>query len=191
MSDDARTALLRGAGILLILLAIVAVLLPLVDAIGPREAIGGLLATAGLVELAAAAARWRYRVISAVAGFATLIAGLRLLLDPGAGFFETLNLIILWLVLHSAALAYPAFRHVTSLSTWVALAASVDFLMAIALLAGLPIAILVVGLFGPTRPISATFAWVIGISFIANGARLLATAAYDRREGASGEATVR
>ena len=185
MSDDARNLVIRAAGIAIILIALGAVLLPVAEGAPARRVIGWMLLVAGILELAAAAARWRHRPTEAIAAVATVLAGLRLLLDPGAGFFEVLNLIILWLVIRAAALGFSAFRQRDVLGTWIALAAAVDFLLAIALLAGLPVAILVVGLFGPTRPISATFAWVIAISFIANGLFLLATAALDRRKSAS------
>lgn len=181
MSDDARKLVIRSAGIGIILIALGAMLLPGAEGAPARQVIGWMLVIAGAVELAAAAVRWAHRPTEALAATATTLAGLRLLFDPGAGFFEVLNLIILWLLVRAAALGFSAFRDQGALGAWMALAAAVDFLLAIALLAGLPVAFLVVGLFGPTGPISATFAWVIAISFIANGVFLLATAALDGR----------
>lgn len=181
MSDGARKLVIRSAGILIILIAFAAVLLPLAQDVPARRVIGWMLLVGGGVELVAAAARWRHRATAAIAGGATLLAGARLLLDPGAGFFEVLNLVILWLVVRAAAFGYSAFRARAVFRTWLGLAAAIDFLLAVALLAGLPIALLVVGLFGPTRPISATFAWVIALSFVVNGGFLLATAALNSK----------
>lgn len=182
MSNHSRRLIIGGAGIAVILLAFGALLLPLAAHLSPRIVIGWMLLGAGILELVAASLRWAHRPSAVIAGGATLLAGLRLLFDPGAGFFEVLNLFILLQVVRAAALAFAAFRARDTIGAWLAFAAGTDFLLAIALLAGLPIAILVVGLFGPTRPISATFAWVIALSFIATGALLLATAKHEGRE---------
>lgn len=191
MSDGARKLVIRGAGILIILIALGAVLLPLAQQVPARRVIGWMLLLAGILELGAAAALRAHRPTAAIAAGATLLAGARLLLDPSAGFFEVLNLIILWLVVRAAALSIAAFRAGHVFGTWIGLSAAVDFLLAVALLAGLPIAILVVGLFGPTRPISATFAWVIAVSFIANGVLLVVSSARDpwRRNSPAGPAS--
>ena len=37
-----------------------------------------------------------------------MLAGIRLLADPNAGFFPVLNMVILWLVVRAAALAFAA-----------------------------------------------------------------------------------
>ena len=57
-----------------------------------------------------------------------------------------------------------------------AIVATTDFLLAVTLLAGLPITLVVYGLFGTTSEIVATFAWILAISFVANGAFLVAAA---------------
>lgn len=165
------------------MIALAALLLPLVEQLQPRRVIGWMLLVAGLVELGAAAVRSTHRPTASIAAGATVVAGLRLLLDDRTGFLEALNLVILWLVVRAAALGFSAFKARDGLATWTGLAAAVDFLLAIALLAGLPVALLVVGLFGPTRPITATFAWVIALSFIANGAFLIAVARHERKLG--------
>lgn len=181
MSDATRKTVIRIAGILVILIGLGAILLPEAPALPPPRTIGWMLVATGLLELASAAARWAHRPTAVIAGAATLAAGLRLELDPSAGFFEVLNLVILWLVVRAAALGLAAFRTRDRLGAWIALAAGTDFLLAVALLAGLPIALIVVGLFGPSQPVTATFAWVLGLSFIADGALLLATASLEGR----------
>ena len=65
---------------------------------------------------------------------------------------------------------------------WTAIAAAVDFLLGLILLAGLSISTLVVGLFGPTPIVIASFAWVLALSFVATGLFLLEIASCERRE---------
>ena len=90
--------------------------------------------------------------------------------------------VILWLVVRSAALFFSARRSLAPLCWWVYLAAAVDFALAILLLAGLPVAVLVYGLFGQTDEILATFAWVFAASFIAAGWLLIAAAPLEASE---------
>jgi len=183
LSDTGRKLLIRSAGLVIILLAFGAALLPLDHDVEGRLVVGWLLFAAGLVELAAALARRIHRPTASVAGAATVLAGLRLVLDPKAGFFPVLNLVILWLVVRAAALAFAASRCRGSLQNWFLLAAVTDFLLAVLLLSGMPIALVVWGLFGRTSEIVATFAWVLAVSFVATGATLIAVAPAEASEG--------
>lgn len=188
MSDLARKHIIRTAGILIILLALGAALLPLERGIPGRLVVGFLLLVAGIVEFIAAMARRIHKPSAAIAGAATVLAGFRLVVDPNAGFFPVLNMVILWLIVRTAALAFAASRSREPLQSWFVLTAATDFLLAIMLLAGLPIALIVAGLFGPTSEIIATFAWILAISFVATGAFLIAAApaeASEREEEAS------
>lgn len=164
------------AGVLIMLLAVGALLLPLQRELPGRLVVGWLLIAAGAIELAAVRGRRRHLKSAALAAVATLLAGVRLAADPGANFFAVMNMVILWLVVRGAALLYSAARTRPPLGTWIGLAAATDLLLALGLLAGLPVALLIYGLFGPTPQIVATFAWVFGASFIATGALLLAIA---------------
>ena len=176
MSDTARKHLIRLAGFLVILLALGAALLPLEHGVPGRIVVGGLLLAAGFIEFLAALARRIHRPSAAVAGAATVLAGLRLTLDPRADFFVVLNTVILWLVVRAAALAFAASRCNPPLRTWFVIAGATDFLLAILLLAGLPIALVVAGLFGQPNEIIATFAWVLAASFVATGLLLISAA---------------
>ena len=182
MSDTAREHVIRTAGILIILLAMGSALLPLERGLPGRLVVGYLLLGAGIVELLAAMARRIHKPSAAIAGAATALAGVRLVLDPEAGFFPVLNMVILWLVVRAAALAFAASRCRPPLRNWFAVAAATDFLLAVLLLAGLPIALIVAGLFGPTGEITATFAWVLALSFIATGSLLIAAAPAEASE---------
>ena len=181
MSDQARKYIIRTAGILIILLALGAALLPLERALPGRLVVGSLLLLAGAIEFGAALTRRTHKPTAAIAGAATVLAGARLVLDPNAGFFPVLNLVILWLVIRAAALAFAASRSGDPLRSWFVLAAATDFLLAVLLLSGLPIALVVAGLFGPTSEVIATFAWILALSFVATGALLIASASADEK----------
>ena len=176
MTDNQRKAVIAGAGAAIMLLAVGALLLPLQRDIPGRLVVGWMLIAAGGIELVAVSLRQRHRKSAALAAVATVLAGIRLAADSGANFSAVLNMVILWLVVRGAALLYSAARTSPPLGTWVGLAAATDLLLALGLLAGLPVAILVYGLFGQTPQIIATFAWVFGASFIATGALLIAVA---------------
>jgi uncharacterized membrane protein HdeD (DUF308 family) len=182
LSDQVRKLFIGGAGVLIILLALGAALLPMERDLPGRLVVGWLLIAAGAIELAAALARRIHRPSASIAGGATVLAGMRLVLDPSAGFFPVLNLVILWLVVRSAALAFAASRCRGSMQSWFILGAATDFLLAVLLLSGMPIALIVWGLFGRTSEIIATFAWVLAISFVATGAVLIAAAPAEVRE---------
>lgn len=183
MSDKARKLIIRIAGVLIVLLAFGSALLPLERGLPGRLVVGWLLVAAGLIECAAALPRRIHRPLAALAGAATIVAGLRLVADPRAGFFEVLNLVILWLIVRSAALGFAALRSRDPLQSWLVLAAATDFLLAVLLLAGLPIALIVAGLFGPTSEIVATFAWVLAVSFVATGALLIVAGGIEAARG--------
>jgi uncharacterized membrane protein HdeD (DUF308 family) len=181
MSTAARSLVIRSAGILIFLLAAGSALLP--AAHFPAGVVIGLLLTvAGAIELAAVFARRGHHIPAGIAAVASLLAGLRLLVDPQVNFLTILNFVVLWLVVRSAALFFSARRSASPLCWWVYLAAAVDFALAVFLLAGLPIAVLVYGLFGTTDQITATFAWIFAASFIAAGWLLIAAAPLEASE---------
>jgi uncharacterized membrane protein HdeD (DUF308 family) len=161
---------------LIFLLAFGSVLLPLAHNVTARTIIGLMLIAAGAIELTAVVARRGHHISAGVAAGASLLAGLRLALDPDANFLTVLNLVILWLVVRSAALLISSRHSVRPLCTWVYIAAAVDFGLAVLLLAGLPVAVLVYGLFGATDEIIATFAWIFAASFVAAGLLLISAA---------------
>lgn len=182
MSSATRTTVIRTAGILILLLAFGSAVLPMASDVPARTIIGLLLTAAGIIEMAAVIARRGHHVPAGIAAGATLLAGLRLALDPGANFFAVLNLVILWLVVRSAALFLSSRHSARSLCHWVYFAAAVDLILAVLLLGGLPVAVLVYGLFGQTSVVVATFAWIFAASFVAAGLLLMAAAPVEARE---------
>ncbi|QNM83022.1 hypothetical protein H8M03_01265 [Sphingomonas sabuli] len=176
LSDRTRTLIIRGSAIAILGLAVVAALLPLPTRLPDRLVIGGLLSLAGLIECIAVYARRGRHLFAWLAGATALVAGLRLALDPWTNYFTVFNLVILWLVVRSAMLGLSARGTKAPLCNWIWAAAAVDFLLALLLLVGLPIAVLVYGIFGQTSQLVATFAWILAASFAASGALLLVAA---------------
>jgi uncharacterized membrane protein HdeD (DUF308 family) len=185
MSTATRTTIIRTAGLLIFLLAFGAALLPMAAHIPAQRVIGLLLLAAGIIELVAVWARRGHHISAGIAAGASVVAGLRLALDPHANFLTVLNLVILWLVVRSVALLLSSRHSPSPLCTWVYLAAGIDFALAVLLLGGLPVAVLVYGLFGATDEIVATFAWVFAASFAAAGLLLMAAAPLEAGEAAS------
>ena len=103
MSEAGRAAVIRWAGILILLLAIASAFLPMEKTYPPHIVIGVLLTLAGAFELAAVVARRGHHIPAGLAAAASLLAGLRLLVDPDVNFLTILNFVILWLVVRSAA----------------------------------------------------------------------------------------
>src|SRR6187455_3305355 len=182
MTNSSRTAIIRIAGILIFLLAFASAVLPSVPNVTAWLAIGSLLALAGAIEMAAVFARRGHHLAAGIAAAASILAGLRLLLDPSINFLTVLNFVILWLVVRSAALFLSARHSDRPLCTWVYLAAAVDLGLAVLLLVGLPVAVLVYGLFGTVDEIVATFAWIFAASFVAAGLLLIAAAPLEASE---------
>jgi len=182
MTSATRSLVIRSAGVLIVLLAVGAALLPMAKGYTARIEIGALLAAAGIFELSAVFARRGHHFAAGAAAVASLLAGLRLLLDPDINFLTILNFVILWLIVRSAALLVSSRNSRRPLCTWVYLAAAVDFALAVLLLVGLPVAVLVYGLFGTTDQIVATFAWVLAASFVAGGWLLIAAAPLEATE---------
>ena len=63
---------------------------------------------------------------------------------------------------------------------WTAFSAGMDFLLAALLIAGLSVSTIVVSVFGPTRELVASFAWILAASFVVNGLMLLEVAGCER-----------
>jgi hypothetical protein len=174
-SDRFRARALRVAGIAIMLLGIGAALLPAGKTI-PSAMIGGLLIAAGLIEMVAGSLRRSVRPFAMAAGGVTALAGLLFVINPETHFFPTVTPIIAWLLVRSLILAASATETRGSVRRWTALSAGMDFLLAVLLVAGLSISTIVVSIFGPTRELVATFAWVLAASFVVNGLLLLEVA---------------
>jgi hypothetical protein len=170
-----RARALRVAGIAIMLLGVGAALLPAGKTIS-SDMIGGLLIAAGLIEMIAGSLRRSVRPLAMAAGGVTALAGLLFVLNPETHFFPTVTPVIAWLLVRSLILAASATETAGSVRRWTALSAGMDALLAVLLIAGLSIATIVVSIFGPTRELVASFAWILAASFVVNGLMLLEVA---------------
>lgn len=183
LSEQGRARALRVAGIAIILLGAGAALLPAGKTI-PSAMIGGLLIAAGLIETIAGTLRRQVRPFVMAAGIVTALAGLLFVVNPETHFFPSVWPIIGWLLVRSVVLAAAAIEMPGSVRTWTALSAGMDFLLAALLITGLSISTIVISVFGPTRELVATFAWVLAASFVVNGLLLLEVASCERDSAA-------
>lgn len=175
MSDRIRARGTRVAGIAVLLLAVGAAFLPAGKNIS-SDMIGALLIAAGFIEMTAGALRRAVRPFAMAAGAVTAVAGLLFVLDHETHFFPRVVPIIAWLLVRSLILIVGSREAGGSVRMWTALSAGMDFLLAALLTAGLSISTIVVSLFGPTRELVASFAWVLAASFVVNGLLLLEVA---------------
>ena len=174
-----RARALRVAGIAIILLGVGAALLPAGKTIS-GDMIGGLLIAAGLIETVTGSLRRESRTFAMAAGVVTALAGLLFIVNPETHFFPTVWPIIGWLLIRSLILAGSLTEIEGTVRRWTAISASLDFLLAVLLIAGLSIATIIISLFGPTEPLVASFAWVLAASFVVNGNLLLEVASCER-----------
>jgi hypothetical protein len=163
---------MRVAGVLIILLSIGAAFLPAGKRIS-SDVIGGLLIAGGLVEMVAGSLRREIRPYSMAAGGVTALAGVLFLVNPETHFFPMVWPIVGWLVLRAMILGAASVHARGSVRTWTGLSAGMDLCLAALLIAGLSIATIVVSIFGPTRPLIASFSWILAASFVVNGLLML------------------
>jgi len=174
-----RARALRVAAIAIILLGAGAALLPAGKTI-PSDMIGGLLIGGGLIETVAGSLRREARPFAMAAGVVTALAGFLFILNPETHFFPSVVPVIGWLLIRSLILLGALTETERSVRLWTAISAGMDFLLAVLLIAGLSISTLVVSVFGPTRELVASFAWVLAASFVVNGLMLLEVASCER-----------
>jgi uncharacterized membrane protein HdeD (DUF308 family) len=174
---------LRVAGAAIILLGIGAALLPAGKTIS-SDMIGGLLVAAGLIETVAGSVRREARPFAMAAGIVTALAGLLFIVDPETHFFPRVVPIVGWLLVRSLILVGALTETRGSVRRWTAISAGLDFLLGVLLIAGLSISTIVISLFGPTRELVASFAWILAASFVVNGMMLLEVASCERDEAA-------
>lgn len=184
-SNRARARLITAAAILIILLAGAAALLPLADRVPGANVIGSLLFAAGLVEFLAGTQRRESKVLCMTAGAITAIAGLLLVLRPVTHIFPTTYLVVAWLVVRSLVLGASSTSSSGPVRIWTLVSAATDLVLALILLTGISIATLIVGLFGPTPEVIASFSWVVALSFLVTGLWMLVTASCERDASAN------
>jgi uncharacterized membrane protein HdeD (DUF308 family) len=181
-SDQTRARGLTVAGVAIILLSAGAAFLPAGKTIS-SDMIGGLLIAAGAIETIAGTMRRSARPFAMAAGIVTAAAGLLFVLNPETHFFPIVWPIIGWLLLRGLILGAEVVETDGAVRRWTLLSAAVDFLLAELLITGLSVSTIVVSVFGPTRELVASFAWILAASFIVNGLMLLEVAGCERQQG--------
>lgn len=179
-SSSSRSRLIGAAGIAIILLGAGAAVLPFVDRLAGNRVVGMLLLAAGLVEVAAGTQRHETKLLAMLAGAVTTLAGLLFVANPVTHFLPTITIVTAWLLMRSVILLLSIGRAHGSVRTWLGIAAAIDFALGLLLLVGLSIAALIVTLFGPTREVVASFAWIFALSFVVTGGLLLEVASCER-----------
>jgi uncharacterized membrane protein HdeD (DUF308 family) len=166
---------LVGLGVGTILLGVGAALLPLTMPNSTGAIIGWLLLLAGTFEITAGVVRGfeEVRIGRIGAGGVTALAGLLFILNPLLELFPTLYLVIAWLLVRGVILLSVAFRSSRAVTMAVAISGLADMLLALVLIAGIPVAGFVVSVFGPTPELVAHFAWIFAASFVVTGLSLL------------------
>ena len=180
LSSTGRAARLRIAGMLIILLAAGAALLPLAWGSAGSTVVGAMLVVAGAIEFWAGSQRRKVSTLAKAAGAVTTLSGLLFLIYPVALFWPVVNVVIGWLLIRSVILGLTARKTGGSVRTWTILSAAMDFILALGLIAGLGIGTLVVLIFGPTPQLVGSFAWVLALSFVLNGLLQLEIASCER-----------
>ena len=180
MSNRTRSWLIYAAGIAIMLLSAGALLLPAADRLAGSAMIGGLLLTAGIVEMLAGSLRDQIKKYAMAAGGVTALAGLLFVINPVVHFTPMVTLIIGWLVIRSLIIFYASRHSSPTVCMWMRISAGLDFFLAVLLFAGLSISGLIISLFGPTPPLIASFAWVLAASFVVTGSLLLEVASCER-----------
>ena len=172
-----------ASGDLTILLALLALFLPEVHWAPKGGIVGWLLVAAGVAEMALALARGLDRLGTTALGSGLLTAGAGLIFvsNPSAAYLPVVNVVTIWLILRGAWVlamgwALPNRRE----SAWLIASGAVDVVLGLVLVAGLPVSILVVTLFGPTPELVAKFSLILAGSFLATGIAQVAIARHRR-----------
>ena len=169
-----------ACGLAIIALGVLSALLPVTAGL-PSSVIGLLMIGAGAIELFAGTLRQAVHKFAAAAGAVTTFAGLLFLINPSTHFLPTVWPVIGWLVIRSAILFWTSGHTGGSVRMWTGLSAGMDLLLAVLLLMGLSIATMIVGIFGPTPPLIASFSWVLAASFVVTGLLLIEVANCERQ----------
>lgn len=173
MGGEARLGALGGIAILF--LAVCAFLLPLWSGPSGSAAVGGLLALAGLIEVAAARARREVPVRhgAMLAGGFTCLAGLLLLVGTATPFVPAVQVVAIWLFVRGALLAVTP-GHATSGAAWIGrIAGAIDIALGLLLILGVRMSAIILVIFGPAPALVARFAVVFAASFAVTGVSLL------------------
>ena len=175
------------SGVLTLSLALVAILLPLVGKIPGQALVGWLLLAGGLFEAAAGSRRGDAAGGAAIAsGMVTLLAGALFLASPYVGVYSVSWVVMAWLIVRGCLIlaAAHSIEHASATRAWLGFSGGADLVLGIALVVGLPVAGLIIVLFGPTLEVLAGLGLILSISFLVSGVSQMAIAMDERRRQA-------
>ena len=172
---DHESSVIHGAGFVVILTGFALALLPMAKEGEGAVLIGAMMMLAGALEAAAGAFRRRHPAATFLPGLVTLAAGALFLFEPFGLFVPEARLLIAWLAVRAILLGVGGSHATGALRTWTYVAALVDSALAATVFLGLSASTFIVAMFGPTPEVVASFAWVLGASFLASGLLLIDT----------------
>lgn len=178
-----------ASGLLTLLLAVIAFLLPEFDWMPPGGLVGWLLFLAGAAEFAFGTKRGTDGLgrTAKISGLLTALAGLVFIARPLSGYLPVAHLVLAWLLLRGGCvLAMALGVGSAQMRAWLVLSGAADMLLAAMLVAGLQLAALVISLFGPTREVIAQFSLILCFSFLVTGISQIGIALVQRRQSGRG-----
>ncbi len=179
-----------ASGLFTMLLAAVALLLPLVEWAPKGGVVGWLLLLAGIAEFAFGWKRGPDAAGKAArgSGIVTGLAGLLFVANPLAGYFPVANVLVAWLFVRGVWMLVMARQaRLDRLGTWLALSGAADVLLGFVLILGLQVSALAVTLFGPTQEVVAQFALILAASLLVTGISQVAISITQRRRSRTGD----
>lgn len=168
-----------AAGLVSLVLALVAALLPVIEWAPTGGLVGWLLLLAGASEAGFGFGRGADLIgrTAIVAGLITMLSGLVFVARPFADLFPVGNVVMVWLLARGAFLVARSGRIQPSRAKVAIAAAGIaDLALGFALVIKMPVAAFVVSLFGTTPEIVASFGLVLAASFLVTGLSQVAIA---------------
>ena len=165
------------AGVFTVFLALLAAFLPAIE-LGPRaRTVGWILASAGLAEILFGAVYPRVRITAITSGLITTMSGLIFVAVPTAPYLPVANVVTLWLLARGLwVVSRSVSMDPRPESRWLGISGAADLLLGFLLLIGLPVAVLVTTLFGPTPEIVARFSLILAASLLVTAVSEIAIA---------------
>lgn len=167
-------------------IALVALLLPFVEARSLGATVGWMLVAGAATELLLA---WRGRSswvgrLTFGSGAVTLLAGAAIVKSGWADLFPLAQLITVWLLLRgimSLDIAIQSRRTPMANWGWVMARGAADLSLGVLLLMGAPLAMFTVVIFGQTQTLVTSFYHILAVSFLVAGMGLVSIAVTQRQ----------
>ena len=175
-----------ACGVLKIFLSAAAIALPLLESRQFGSSVGWTLIAGGAAEcvLGWSAHRSELGKVALGSGHVTVLAGFLFVTSGWTGLSPLASVVIIWLLLRglmSLEISILSGRTVNNDSIWLLARGLVDLSLGLLLLANVPIAFVLVVVFGVTSDLLTAFGAALSISFLVAGIGLVAIAMSQRR----------